>query len=232
MKIYSGTEDSSLSRSEYAVVDGETVKVGRVYSNKETGEVIDGSQVFRGYEREDGTVVEVSNDDLKSMLPMENGTAKVVCFVKQSALFAGDYVLGNLNQARPGKGAAKPYTLLLAAMRRSQTLVILKMVVRNKAKFAVLLPNGDLYDLRFDDDVRERLPLPDVDVERAEVEMGVELIDRGLADARPELVNEEDRALRDLIAGKEGGTAPAETKNEESGGDMMAALKASLGESA
>lgn len=228
LKIYSGTEDSSISRKEYAVVDDEIVKVGRVYSNKETGEVIDRDLVFRGVEREDGTVVEVTNDEMKAMLPMENGSATVVCFVRQSSLFAGKYVLGDLDQARPGKGAAKPFALLMAAMRKTQSFAVIKMAVRNKAKYAALLPNGDLYTLRFDDDVRERLPLPEVDMQQAEIDMGIEIIKRGLSDERPELVNDEDRALRDLIAGKEAGEPVAGAEETPQGDDLMAALQAQL----
>lgn len=231
LKIYSGTQDSSVSRSEYALVDDEIVKVGRVHCVKGTDQIIDRDQVFRGVEREDGTVVEVTNDEMKAMLPMENGTAQVVCFVRQSSLFAGKYVLGDLDQARPGKGAAKPYTLLMAAMRKTQSFAVLKLAVRNKAKYAALLPNGDLYTLKFDDDVRERLPMPEVDIQSAEVEMGVEIVKRGLSDERPELVNDEDRALRDLIAGKEAGEAVAGAEDAPQGDDLMAALKAQLAES-
>lgn len=231
LKIYSGTQDSSISRSEYALINDEIVKVGRVYSIKETGEVIDGDQVFRGVEREDGTVVEVTNDEMKAMLPMENGTAQVVCFVRQSSLFAGKYVLGDLDQVRPGKGAAKPFALLMAAMRKTQSFAVIKLAVRNKAKYAALLPNGDMYTLKFDDDVRERLPLPEVDIQSAEVEMGVEIVKRGLSDERPELVNDEDRALRDLIAGKEAGEPVAGAESTPQGDDLMAALQAQLADS-
>ena len=234
LKIYAGTEKNSVGRKEYTLdEDGNPVPVGRVYSIRGTETIVSYADVFKAVERPteggDTEVVAVSDDDLKSVLPMKNGTGQVLCFVKQSAIFQGQYVLENLYQVRPDEGAERAFAILIAAMRKTSSLVVFKMVLRNKAKFVAMLPNGDMYDIVYDGDVRERLPMPEVEIAEAEIEMGIQIVERGLTTDRPDIVNDEDQALRRLITEKTLGLPTKTSGVTPQGQDLMADLRASLG---
>lgn len=246
VQLFAGTEDSKVSRSEYVKeVDSEGKatyrKVGRMNIVKDTGEAVDSDRVVKCIEVGDG-VVEVSDDEVANLIGATNGTASVVCFIKQSALFSGTYVLGDLKQLRPAKrtsgkqkvhdpAATKSFALLMAAMRKTASFAVLKVTTRGAPQFAALLPNGDLYMLRFDEEVRERLPMPEAEIEKEEVEMGVELVTLGLRDDPPTLHDDASKRVIEYAEEKAKGNAQSVTAPqapEEESQDLMAALSAAV----
>lgn len=244
VQLFSGTEDNAFRRSEYVKkVDGDTVtyeKVGRKPINKETGEDVDHADVIKAVEVEDG-IVEISDEEVEAALGAQNGTAQIVCFIKQQVLFSGNYVLGDLRQLRPAKrksgkqsvydpAATQSFALLVAAMRKTASFAIVKVVTRGKPHFAALLPNGDLYTLLFDEEVRERLPMPEIEIEREAVKMGVELIEMGMRDDPPTLHDEATTRVIEFAEAKAKGEAtPVATKTEEAPTvDLMSQLQAAV----
>ena len=244
VQLFSGTESTGFTRSEYVKsYDGDTVvyeKVGRKPINKETGEDVNYEDVVKAVEVEDG-IVEVSDEEVEAAMGAANGTAQVVCFIKQQVLFSGNYVLGDLRQLRPAKrksgkqtvydpAATQSFALLVAAMRRTASFAILKVVTRGKPQFAALLPNGDLYTLLFDEEVRERLPMPEVDIEREAVQMGVELIEMGMRDDPPTLHDEATKRIIEFAEAKAKGEAtPVTTKTDDAPTvDLMSQLQAAV----
>lgn len=207
VQIFSGTEDGGFKRSEYVKMDdGSFAKVGRQQIVKDTGHAVSNDEIIKAVEVEGG-IVEISDDEVASLIGEANGTAKVICFVKQSALFSGTYILGGLEQMRPamrrsGKqkvfdpAATESFALLIAAMRKTASFAVVKVVARGKPKFAALLPNGDLYTLLFDEQVRERLPMPEVAFEKEALDMGMQLIEHFQKDP-PEL---HDDATANILA--------------------------------
>lgn len=242
VQLFSGTEDSSFSRSEYVKNDDGTYsKVGRKPIIKETGGDVDSTQVVKAVEVEDG-IVEISDEEVEGLIGATNGTAQIVCFIKQGVLFNGTYILGDLKQIRPAKrksgkqsvydpAATQSFALLMAAMRKTASFAILKVVTRNKPQFAALLPNGDLYTLLFDEQVRERLPMPEADIEREAVQMGVELIEIAMRDEPPTLHDDSTRRIIEYAEKKAKGEAKpvsAPSEDEGNGQDLMAALSAAV----
>lgn len=246
VQLFSGTEDSGFTRGEYVKeTDANGVvtfqKVGRKPIIKETGADVDSDLVVKAVEVEGG-IVEVSDEEVERAIGAENGTAQVICFLKQSVLFGGTYVLGDLKQLRPAKrksgkqsvydpAATQSYALLVAAMRKTGSFAVVKVVTRGKPVFMALLPNGDLYNLLFDEQVRERLPMPEVQIEREAVEMGVELITMGMRDEAPTLRDDASRRIIEFAEAKAKGEAvPVATKSEDSSPapDLMAQLAAAV----
>lgn len=245
VQLFAGTEDSSVSRSEYVKdVDSEGnityLKVGRQSIVKDTGEKVDSSRVVKCIETEKG-IVEVSDDEIANLVGAANGTASVVCFIKQSALFNGTYILGDLKQLRPAKrtsgkqkvhdpAATKSFALLMAAMRKTASFAVLKVTTRGNPQFAALLPNGDLYMLRFEEEVRERLPMPEAEIAQEEIEMGVELVTLGIQDTPPTLHDDASRRVVEYAEKKASGSAQpvAAPEPQEQGQDLMAALSAAV----
>lgn len=252
VQLFSGTESTDFSRGEYVKeVDPNGVvtylKVGRKPIVKETGDDVDPSLVVKAVEVEDG-VVEISDEEVEAAIGAENGTAQVICFLKQSVLFSGGYVLGDLKQLRPAKrksgkqtvydpAATQSFALLVAAMRKTGSFAVIKVVTRGKPVFMALLPNGDLYNLLFDEQVRERLPMPEVQIEREAIEMGVELIGMSMRDEAPTLRDDASRRIIEYAEAKaKGEAAPIASKAPEAAAtpDLMtqlaAAVKASKGD--
>lgn len=242
VQLFSGTEDSGFSRSEYVKnPDGTYAKVGRQPVVKETGASVDPATVIKAVEVEGG-IVEVSDEEVESVVGATSGTASIVCFIKQSELFSGTYVLGDLKQLRPSKrksgkqsvydpAATQSFALLMAAMRKTASFAVVKVVTRSKPQFAALLPNGDFYILRFDEEVRERLPMPEADIEREAVQMGVELVTMGLRDDPPTLHDDATKRIVEYAEQKaKGNAAPVVAPQQAApqGVDLMAALTAAV----
>lgn len=246
VQLFSGTEDSGFKRSEYIKrTDDEGnatyLKVGRKPYVVETGEDVDRSEVVKAVEVEEG-IVEVSDEEVEAAIGAANGTAQVVCFIKQHVLFSGGYVLGDLKQVRPTKrksgkqtiydpAATQSFALLMAAMRKTASFAIVKIVTRGKPQFGALLPTGDFYTLMFDEQVRERLPMPEVEIEREAVEMGVELISMGMRDDPPTLRDEATTRIIEFAEKKAKGEAvPVAPKggSDEAAPDLMAQLQAAV----
>lgn len=241
VQLFSGTEDSGFSRSEYVKRGEEYLKVGRKNVIKDTGEDVDPANVVKAVEV-DGGIVEVSDEELEAALGSENGTAQIVCFIKQQVLFNGTYTLGDLKQLRPAKrksgkqsvydpAATQSFALLVAAMRKTASFAIIKVVTRGKPQFGALLPNGDFYYLLFDEQVRERLPMPEVAIEREAVQMGVELINMGLRDDPPTLRDDATRRIVEFAESKAKGEALPVAKSQdttEAVPDLMAQLAAAV----
>lgn len=246
VQLFSGTEDSGFSRSEYvkevdANGDATYHKVGRKPIIKETGADVDPELVVKAVEVEDG-VVEVTDEEVEQAIGATNGSAQLICFIKQQVLFSGNYVLGDLKQLRPAKrksgkqsvydpAATEAFALLVAAMRKTASFAIVKIVTRGKPQFGALLPNGDLYTLLFDEQVRERLPMPEVEIQREAVQMGVELVTMGLRDDPPTLRDDATKRIIEFAEAKARGEAAPVAKGETSNPqapDLMSQLAAAV----
>jgi non-homologous end joining protein Ku len=246
VQLFAGTETRGFTRSEYVKTvngDGEVSynKVGRVSVIKDTGEPVDTEQVIKAVEVADG-IVEITDEEVEAAMGAENGTAQVICFLKQSVLFGGGYVLGDLKQLRPAKrksgkqsiydpAATQSFALLVAAMRKTASFCVVKVVSRGRPTFYALLPNGDFYSLLFDEEVRERLPMPEVQIEREAVEMGVELITMGMRDTAPALHDEATARIVEYAEAKaRGESIPVASKQAEAAPttDLMAQLEAAV----
>ena len=239
VSMYAGTEGakSPVARHEYTK-DGHPV--GRQPYDKVTDEPVAAADIVKKAEASDGTLVELTDDELAALTSGPRGTADIEAFVPLSALADGTYAIEGYNQLRPAKlktgtrrlenaAASKAFALLLAAMAANDVGALVKVTLRGPARYAAILPDGRLVLLGWSRQVRPALPLPDIELSEAESQMGRQLV-AAVGISTPVL---EDRAGDELLRyvdEKAGGTAapPAAVDEPAPVVDLVAALKASL----
>ena len=151
--------------------------------------------------------------------------------------FEKTYYLG------PDKGGAKPYRLLSEAMRETGRAALARYQARGKDYLVLLRPFDEglaMQQLRYTDEIRgfDQVPLgktPKTEVQPAELELALKIIEQISSDEfQPEEYEDEQRqrvqALIDAKVEGEEIVAPAEAAPQAQVVDLMAALKASLGE--
>jgi DNA end-binding protein Ku len=140
----------------------------------------------------------------------------------------------------PDKGAAKPYGLLVEALKETKRCAVGRWAARGKAYIVMLRPVGDvltMQQLYFAADVRptSELEVPKPDVKPAELKLARQLIDQQSTDRfDPSAYTDELRArieaeIQKKVEGKE--ISVSESAPETGSGkviDLMEALRASL----
>jgi DNA end-binding protein Ku len=193
--------------------------------------------LMRGVERDDGSVVLLGDDEIRSVQPERSRTIDIEDFVDLNDIdpvyFEKSYIVA------PQHGAEKPYALLLCAMERSGRAGIGRFVLRTKPHLVAIRPaNGTLAleTLFFGDEVREAKRLVG-DVRAAEVsERELELAEKLIATLNttwnPEAYADTYREeLLERIAQKEPAQIPEQRAAAPSGSHveaLMDALKASV----
>jgi len=203
----------------------------------EVEEEIAYEDLMRGVERDDGSVVLLGGDEIRSVQPERSRTIEIEDFVDlrdvDPVYFEKSYVVA------PQHGAEKPYALLLLAMGRSERAGIGRFVLRTKPHLVAIRPAEGalgLETLFFGDEVRDARRLAGdvgaVEVSEPELELAGKLIDTLKTTwnpaAEPDTYREE---LVERIARKEPAKIPEERAEAPSGSQveaLMDALKASV----
>lgn len=196
------------------------------------------SEIGKAYEGADGEMIPITEDDL-SHLPLPTArTIEIVAFVPADRIdplqMDTAYYI-----AAAGAPAAKPYTLLREALKRSHKVAIAKFALRGRERLGMLRVVDDvivLHGLLWPDEVRAPEGVaPDVDVTVRDQELD-------LADALMDTLGEVDlddlhdeyrEAVEEVIAAKAAGETPPEAPAPADGGkvlDLMAALEKSVRE--
>lgn len=203
---------------------------------KEEGTEVDWKDIVKGYEYQDGQYVTFTQKQLDDLAPEKSATIDIQHFVSESDIdiryFDKPYYL------EPAKGGEKAYALLRSALEKSGKLGLAKYVMHEREHLAVLKPIGRaivLTQMRFPTDLRSGggLSFPtDKNVTDRELEMALKLIKQGtkpfIAEDYHDTYTEE---LEEIIKKSIKGKKPAKKtpkKHEETAGDLMSALKASL----
>ena len=200
--------------------------------------VVDRSEMVKGYEFEKGKFVLFTADELKALEEGSRQTIDVVAFIPEHAVdpiyYHKAYFLA------PDKRGAKPYNLLLRAMRDTGRCALAKWAFRSKEYVVQIRPAEGgmvLQQLLYAEEVRS---LADLDIERvdvgdAELKLAKQLIEQISVDTYDptEFVDEEKKrilaAVEEKIAGKQ--IVAPEHVEPSSGAqvlDLVAALRASL----
>lgn len=237
VSFYTATESKGVSRKEFTP---EGNPVGRQPYDKVTGKTVDYDTVIKKYETADGVLVDLSNDEITSVVQPIAGAMAVEGFLPAAVLGDGTYVVSGMLQVRPslrktGKdktpdpAAEKAFALLTGAMAKEKVVALVSTALRGKPQYGLLTPDGRLYHVLFDDEVREDLPVPSPEVSKAELDMGRKLIQFGLLDAPPVLENTTVAKVEAYAVAKSTGEAPQiEVVDTPQVDDLMAALEASL----
>jgi DNA end-binding protein Ku len=206
-----------------------------------TGDEVAYDDIVKGFEIGPDRYVVIEPGELEALDPKKTRTIEIEDFVDLAdidpIMYDHPYYLA------PGAGGAKPYRLLLEAMRESGKVAIAKVVIRQKENLVAIRPmEGDVLGMAtmiFADEVVDPDRIDELDSARE-----VEINDRELsiakqlveslsgefeADKYRDTYREEVLALIERkAAGEEIAVQPAREEAEEPVPDLMAALKASL----
>ncbi|WP_234543541.1 Ku protein [Streptomyces shenzhenensis] len=234
IKLVNATESHSISFRQVHTEDNGRIRY-RKFCELEDREVTQ-SEIGKGYEDADGSIIPVTDDDL-SHLPIPTArTIEIVAFVPADRIdplqMDAAYYL-----AASGAPAAKPYTLLREALKRSNKVAIAKYALRGRERLGMLRVVGDaiaMHGLLWPDEVRAPegvAPDVDVTVRDKELDLADALMDTlGEVDLK-DLHDEYREALEEVIAAKAAGETPPEAPAPAAGGkvlDLMAALEKSV----
>jgi DNA end-binding protein Ku len=192
-------------------------------------------EVVKAFEYSKDSYVEILDEDIESLPVPSKHTIELTSFVNQSEIdpvyFERTYYL------EPEQIGAKPYALLLRALKSKQVSGVAKIALRNKESLCVLRASENnmimLETLYYPDEIRtaEIPAAPDVLVSPAELNMALSLVEMLQEEFDPKKYQDEYRvALLEMIESKRNGTEIVATPEVPLPRtvDLMAALKASL----
>lgn len=239
IKLVNATESRSVSFRQIHAEDGGRIRYRKVCELD--GEEVAQSEIGKAYEDADGTMIPITDEDLAALPLPTAKTIEIVAFVPAGEIDplqmdAAYYLSAN------GVPAAKPYTLLREALKRSEKVAVAKFALRGRERLGMLRVVDDviaMHGLLWPDEIRAPegvAPETPVTVREAELD---------LADALMATLGEVDigtlhddyrEAVEEMIAAKAAGgegVAPPEPGEEGGGGqviDLMAALEKSVRE--
>ena len=239
VKLYSAVSRKSVRFHQLNGPTGVRIQQKRV--DPSTGDEVSYEDIVKGFEIGPERYVIIEPGELEALDPKKTKTIEIEDFVDLSdidpIMYDHPYYLA------PGAGGAKPYRLLLEAMRESGKVAIAKVVIRQKENLVAIRPmEGDVLGMAtmiFADEVvdPERIDELDaaheVEVNDRELSIAKQLVESLSGDFEPDkyrdTYREEVLALIERkAAGEEIAVQPAREEAEEPVPDLMAALKASL----
>jgi DNA end-binding protein Ku len=237
VKLYSAVSRKTVRFHQLNEETGNRIAQKRV--DAQTGEEVAYESIVKGYELGRDRYVVVHPDELDALDPARTRTIDIEDFVDLEQIDPVYY--DHPYYLVPDKGAAKPYGLLLEAMRRSGKVAIARVVLRSKEQLVAIRPSGDVllmetmifHDEVVPTDVLDDLPAQgDLSASDREVAMAEQLIESLTSDFEPGKYHDEYREkVLGLIERKAEGeeiAVPAEAPAPAAVPDLMAALEASL----
>ncbi|MCD9902044.1 Ku protein [Streptomyces sp. MT29] len=235
IKLVNATENHAIHFRQIHLADGGRIRYRKVCELDE--EEVSGGEIGKAYEDADGTMIPITDEDL-AQLPLPTAkTIEIVAFVPADEIDplqmdAAYYLSAN------GVPAAKPYTLLREALKRSNKVAVAKYALRGRERLGMLRVVDDviaMHGLLWPDEIRAPegvAPDSDVTVRDAELDLADALMDT-LGEVDMDSLHDDYReAVEELIAAKASGEAVQPSESEDSGGgkviDLIAALESSV----
>ena len=231
--VYTGTEQTRVTRKEFLPVGDELIPVGRSAVRTDTGEVIASDTVVRMAQASTGAWVTLTDDEIADCT-CPKGVGDILTFVPVKDV--GAYLAEDQVQVRPkatkGKpdaAAEKAFALLLTTMRKKKVVALVRVALRGPARHGLLFPDGSFVYVRTADQVREARDLNDsFKFSDAEVNLAAALID-AVGTSTPVLTDDTAPAVRAFVEAKAAGVpAPVVVERDAIPLDIMAALSASI----
>jgi DNA end-binding protein Ku len=233
VRLFSGARSSGISFNQLHRTDHQRVKQQLICSAD--GQVLDRSDIVKGYEYRKGEYVIVEPEEIKKIEPKTAKTMEILEFVKTADVdpvyFESSYYMV------PEEAGRRPYALLTKALEESEYVAIAKLTMHNREYTVFLRPHKGgmmLHTMYYAEEVREveSFGTPDVEIKEAEIKVAHQLIEALADEWDPEKYHDtfQDN-LKKLIETKlEGGTIQAveQPKKLAPVVDLMAALKESL----
>ncbi|MFI6859872.1 Ku protein [Streptomyces sp. NPDC050421] len=235
IKLVNATENHSISFRQVHLADGGRIRYRKVCDLD--GEEVTASDIGKAYEDADGSMIPITDEDLGSLPLPTAKTIEIVAFVPADSIDplqmdAAYYLSAN------GVPAAKPYTLLREALKRSQKVALAKYALRGRERLGMLRVVDDviaMHGLLWPDEIRAPegvAPESDVSVRDAELDLADALMDT-LGEVDMDSLHDDYReAVEELIAAKASGEVLEPPESGGSGGgkviDLLAALESSV----
>jgi DNA end-binding protein Ku len=238
VKLYSAVDRKTVR---FHQLSGKTgVRVAQKRVDPQTDEEVPYQEIVKGYEIAPDRYVVIEPAELESLEPTKTKTIEIEDFVELSQIdpiyYDHPYYLA------PGAGGAKPYRLLLEAMRETDRIAIARVVIRSKEQLVAVRAMGEVLEMAtmlFGDEVLPPTRLDEfedlvkVKTTKRELEIAKQLIESlsgGFeADKYRDSYREQVLALIERKAeGKAIAVAPPAEEVRAPAPDLMSALKASL----
>jgi DNA end-binding protein Ku len=241
VKLYSAVNRKTVRFNQLNQKTGSRINQKRVDAS--TGEEVGYEDLVKGYEISPDRYVVIEPGELEAVEPKKTKTIEIEDFVDLDEIdpifYDHPYYLA------PGPGGAKPYRLLLEAMRETNKVAIAKVVIRQKESLVAIRPMGDGEDevlgmatMLFADEVVDPARLDDLpsaeDIETSDRELDIakQLVQSLAGDFEPDKYRDTYReAVLEMIEKKAAGEEIAIQPEAEEAApvpDLMSALKASL----
>jgi DNA end-binding protein Ku len=239
VKLYSAVNRKTVRFHQLNAKTG--VRIAQKRVDPSTGDEVAYEDIVKGYELTPDRYVVIEPGELEALEPKKTKTIEIEDFVELADIdpifYDHPYYLA------PGAGGAKPYRLLLEAMRETGRVAIARVVIRSKEQLVALRPMGDdvlgISTMLFSDEVVEPDKIDelsaaaDVEATKRELDIAKQLVESLAGPFDPSKYHDTYREeVIDLIerkaAGEEIAVQPVEEESDEPVPDLMAALKASL----
>ena len=232
VKLYAATDSKDIAFRQVHTTCGSRLRQLRWCPEDERE--VPWDEVARAYEYAKEELVILNDEDFEKLPLPSKHTIDLSAFVKDEQIdavyFEKSYYL------EPEETGAKPFALLMRALKDKGLTAVAKIAIRNKERLCALRPyNGMLMleTLFYPDEIRveKEAGQPAVKVSDKELQMAFSLIELMTGDFEPQSYHDEYRqALTDIIQAKLSGgeivEAPAAPRGKVV--DLMAALKASV----
>jgi DNA end-binding protein Ku len=238
VKLYSAVNRKTVRFHQLHETTGVRIQQKRV--DPSTGEEVPYDEIVKGYEVAPDRYVVITNEELEALDPKKTKTIEIEDFVDQTEIdpifYDHPYYLA------PGAGGAKPYRLLLDAMRETNKVAVARVVIRSKENLVAIRPMGDALamttmifaDEVVDVDKLDDIPDPDeVSTTDRELAIAKQLVESLAGDFEPGKYHDAYREdvlamIERKAAGEEIAVQPVSEDVTAPVPDLMSALKASL----
>ncbi|MDQ3090591.1 MAG: Ku protein [Actinomycetota bacterium] len=237
VKLYSAVQRKTVRFHQLNAKTGVRIQQRRV--DPTTGDEVHYEDLVKGYELTPDRYVVVEPGELEALDPKKTKTIDIEDFVDLEEIdpiyYDHPYYLA------PAQGGAKPYRLLVEAMRDAGKVAVARVVIRSKQQLVAIRPLGEVLAMAtmvFSDEVVDASRLDevpaadDIETTQREVAMARQLIDSLAGPFEPDKYRDTYRdEVLELIERKAQGEEIAVqpvADEPEPVPDLMAALKASL----
>lgn len=239
VKLYSAVSRKTVRFHQLSARTGVRIQQKRV--DPTTGDEVAYEDIVKGFELTPDRYVRIEPGELEALDPSKTKAIEIEDFVALDEIdpiyFDHPYYLA------PGPGGAKPYRLLLEAMRATGRVAIATVVIRSKQQLVAVRPIGEhvlgMATMVFPDEVIDPATIDEIpsddDVEVSERELAIarQLVDSLAVDFQPDSYRDSYREqvlalIERKAAGEQIAVQPVAEEEQVPVPDLMSALKASL----
>ena len=238
VKLYSAVSRKTVR---FHQLNGKTgVRIQQRRVDPSTGDEVAYEDIVKGYELAPDRYVVIEGDELDALDPKKTRTIDIEEFVELSDIdpiyYDHPYYLA------PAAGGAKPYRLLLDAMRETGRVAIARVVIRSKQQLVAIRPMGDVLAMaRWSSPTRSSTRGRSTRSRGSrtsrcsdrEVDIAKQLVESLSLEFEPDKFRDTYRdevlaLIERKASGEEIAVQPARDEEAEPVPDLMAALRASL----